>query len=191
MTQMADANVARANQFRQNNAILKQYGNSVGQEARQASAVFDGLNSSKFEQRLQAAGNLGAMTAAAAGSGVGGSSIEQVKQVERLRQQRQDDAIDDASEQSKYNRAVTQTAMMDSAFNSLDSSPIMASLNYQATDLVMDTSKQYKYTIQRAAMDGFNGYQGNMNNTGINLSGFTKGGASGGSSGSSSGATRL
>lgn len=189
MTQMADANVARANQFRQNNAIFKSYGNQVGQEARQAAATLDGLNSTKFDQRLQAAGNLGAMTAAASAAGVGGSSIEQVKQTERLRQQRADDAIDSAIETTQYNRGLTQTGLMDSAFNQLDSSPIFANSTYQAEDLVMDTSGQYKYTFGKAMMDGFNGSQGNLNNIGLNLSSFMK--SNSGTVSSNSGATRV
>lgn len=211
MLQMADANLARYNQWRQNKQTMDKFGTDWSQNAYNSAKVIDGLNSRKFEERLANAGNLGSIAASAAAAGVGGASVEQNSQVERLRQARQSDVSSNQIRDAHYADNLNRVAMIDNAYNQLTTDANFANLNYQAQDMVVDNSWAQKYTLGKAAMDGMNGFSGNMNNVGINASEWTannekkgttgfgsasnsfswfKGGASGGGK-SGGGATRL
>lgn len=173
MLQMADANLARYNEWRQNKQTMDKFGSDWSQNAYNSAKIIDGLNSKKFEDRLASAGNLGSIAAAAAAAGVGGASVQQNLQVERLRQQRQDDANSQQLQDAQYADGLNRVAMIDNAYKQLSTDPVFANLNYQAQDMVVDNSWAEKYTLGKAAMDGMNGFSGNMNNIGINASEWT------------------
>lgn len=212
MLQMADANLARYNEWRQNKRTLDKFGQDWSNNAYNSGKIIDGLNSKRFEDRLANAGNLGAIAASAAAAGVGGASVDQNLQVERMRQARQDATTIDQIEQVKYADGLARTALIDNSYNQLTMGTQYANLNYQAQDMVVDNSWKDKYSLGKAGMDAFNGFSGNMNSLGIDVSSFTNkqqakgttgfgglgtmfswftgGGKSGASSGGS-GATRL
>lgn len=173
MLQMADANLARFNEWRQNKQTMEKFGSDWSQNAYNSAKVIDGLNSRKFEERLANAGNLGSIAAAASAAGVGGASVEQNSQVERLRQARQSDASSNQIRDAQYADGLNRVALIDNAYNSLTTGSNFANLNYQAQDMVVDNSWASKYSLGKAAMDGVNGFSGNMNNIGINASDWT------------------
>lgn len=177
MLNMADANVARYQQWRDNKKKLGAMGEAYSQDSRNFGKQIDQMNSAKFEQRLQAAGQLGSILAEAAAAGVGGASVEQVYEAEKFRNERQQWAMSEQIKDAEYAHTMNQVAILDNGYNSLDSTTVFSSLNYQAQDLVIDNSWKEKYTLQQGAMDGFNGFTGNMNNLGIDMSGtgFSKG----------------
>lgn len=175
MLNMADANVARYQQWRDNNKKLDAMGEAMRQDTRNFGKQIDQMNSAKFEQRIQAAGQLGSILAEAAAAGVGGASVEAVYEAEKFKNERQDWAMSEQIKDAEYAHTMNQVAIMDNGYNSLDSTAVFSSLNYQAEDLVMDNSWQHKYNPLQAASDGFNGFQGNMNNIGLDVSGFMGG----------------
>ena len=211
MISMVNANTARYNQWRQNKLEQDAFGKAWSQQGYNSAKTMDALNSKSFESRVAAAGNLGAIAASAAAAGVGGASVRQMEQVEELRQARQSDSIEQAKVDATYAANEQKTALIDNSTRGISFDPVMAGLNYQAVDMVVDNSWQHKYSIGRAAMDGFNGFSGNMNNIGFDASKWTskqedKGttgfggmstmfswfkGMGGGASGGGSGATRL
>lgn len=191
MLAMADANLARYNQRRQDKHTLDKFGSDWSQNAYNSSKVMDGLNSKRFNDRLASAGNLGAIVAAAAAAGVGGASVQQNMQTERMRQQRQDDANVQQQQDVQYADNLNRVAMIDNAYNQLSTDPAFANLNYQATDMVVDNSWQYKYGIDKLLKDGMGGFSGNMNNTGADMSNWTAGKEKSGATGFGSAANSL
>lgn len=174
MLAMADASNRDFEMRRQNKKKLEAYGEQVSQEAWNASNQADKMNQSRFESRLQNIGNLGSIIAAAAAAGVGGSSVEDVANAETLRQQRQEEQASRDMTDWQYARNLNQVSMMDNAFNSLDiSAGNFANLTYAARDMVTDNSWQHKYSLGKAAMDGVNGFMGNMDKIGIDVSAIT------------------
>ncbi|CUH74613.1 internal virion protein [Cronobacter phage Dev-CD-23823] len=176
MLAMAQASYADFEKRRNNKKALQAYGEAVSQEAWNASRQANAMNNQKFEANLQNAGNLGRITAAASAAGVGGSSVDAVYQTEVMRQQRQEQAAADQMADWQYARNLNQISMMDNIWNSLDMSANFANVTYKANELVVDNtfdnSWQHKYTIGKAAMDGMNGFMGNMNNIGLNVQDF-------------------
>lgn len=172
---MADANLARYNQWRQDKKTMDSMGEALSQNSYNYGKTMDALSSNRFEQRISAAGNLGAIAASAAAAGVGGSSVDVVQQTEQMRQARQDNAMQNAIDDAQYVQGLNRTAIVDNAYSQLSTDPVFANLNYQAERMVVDNSWQHKYSLGKAAMDGFNGFSGNMNNIGINASEWTAG----------------
>lgn len=207
MMSMADANVNRYKQWRQNKLEQDAYGKAWSQQGYNSAKTMDALNSRAFEQRLAAAGNLGSMIASAAAAGVGGASVTQNMQVEELRQARQSDAMAQSKVDAQYADNEQRLALIDNSTRGISFDPLFSGLNYQAVDMTTDTSWQHKYSLGKAAMDGYNGFTGNMNNLNVDASNFTSkqeskgatgfGGAStmfswfGGAGKSGAGATRL
>lgn len=212
MLQMADANLARYNQWRQDKKTMDNMGEALSQNSYNQGKIMDGLNSQRFEQRIANAGNLGAIAASAAAAGVGGSSVDVIQQTEEMRQARQNNAMSQSIEDAQFVNSLQRTAIVDNAMSQLSTDPVFANLNYQAERMVVDNSWAEKYTLGKAAMDGMNGFSGNMNNIGIDASKWTAGqekkgttgfgsasnsfswfggGGKGGASSGGSGATRL
>lgn len=178
MLNMADANVARYQQWRDNNKKLDAMGEALRQDTWNFGKQIDQMNSAKFEQRIQAAGQLGSILAESAAAGVGGASVEAVYEAEKFKADRQQWAMSEQIKDAEYGHTLNQVAIMDNGYNSLDSSAVFSSLNYQAQDMVFDTSWEHNYSPLQAASDGFNGFTGNMNNLGLDVSSFM-GGSSG------------
>lgn len=171
MLAMADASARDFDMRRQNKKKLEAYGEQVSQEAWNAAKQADAMNKSRFESSLQNSANLGSIVAAAAAAGVGGSSVEDAYNAEQLRQIRQDEQASRDMADWQYSRNLNQISMMDNAFNGLElSAGNFADLTYQARDMVTDNSWQHKYSIGKMAMDGVNGFMGNMDKVGVNAS---------------------
>lgn len=176
MLSMANASEQDFQRRRANKKALQQYGEAVSQEAWNAARQADSMNSQKFEQQLSNAGRLGSIAASAAAAGVGGSSVDAVYQTEMMRQDRQEQAASQQMDDWQYARNLNQISMMDNAWESQDMGISFADLTYKANELVLeqaqDNSWQHKYSIGKAAMDGMNGFMGNMNNIGFNAQDF-------------------
>lgn len=174
MMAMADASARDFEMRRQNKKKLEAYGEQVSQEAWNASNQADKMNSSRFESRLQNMGNIGSLVAAAAAAGVGGSSVTAVADAENLRQSRVEEQASRDMGDWQYARNLNQISMMDNAFNSLDlSAGNFANLTYSTRDMVTDNSWQHKWSIGKGLMDGVNGFMGNMDKIGIDVSAIT------------------
>lgn len=174
MMAMADASARDFEMRRQNKKKLEAYGEQVSQEAWNAANQADQMNKSRFESRLQQMGNLGSVIAAAAAAGVGGSSVEDVYNAEQLRQTRVEEQASHDMADWQYARNLNQTSMMDNAFNSLDlSAGNFANLTYSTRDMVTDNSWQHKWSIGKGLMDGANGFMGNMDKLGLDVSALT------------------
>lgn len=193
MLAMANASAQDFERRRSNKKALRAYGEAVSQEAWNAAKQADAMNSQKFEAQLAQAGRLGSITAAAAAAGVGGSSVDAVYNTELMRQDRMEQAASQQMDDWQYARNLNQISMMDNIYDSLDMGVSFADVNYKANELVVDNtfdnSWQHKYSIGKAAMDGMNGFMGNMNNIGINVQDFGFKGKNifGGGSGKSTG----
>lgn len=176
MLAMANASAQDFERRRSNKKALRAYGEAVSQEAWNAAKQADAMNSQKFEAQLSQAGRLGSITAAAAAAGVGGSSVDAVYNTELMRQDRMEQAASQQMDDWQYARNLNQISMMDNIYDSLDMGVSFADVNYKANELVVDNtfdnSWQHKYSIGKAAMDGMNGFMGNMNNIGINVQDF-------------------
>lgn len=176
MLAMANASAQDFERRRSNKKALRAYGEAVSQEAWNAAKQADAMNSQKFEAQLAQAGRLGSITAAAAAAGVGGSSVDAVYNTELMRQDRMEQAASQQMDDWQYARNLNQISMMDNIYDSLDMGVSFADVNYKANELVVDNtfdnSWQHKYSIGKAAMDGMNGFMGNMNNIGINVQDF-------------------
>lgn len=176
MLAMANASAQDFERRRSNKKALRAYGEAVSQEAWNAAKQADAMNSQKFEAQLAQAGRLGSITAAAAAAGVGGSSVDAVYNTELMRQDRMEQAASQQMDDWQYARNLNQISMMDNIYDSLDMGVSFADVNYKANELVVDNtfdnSWQHKYSIGKAAMDGMNGFIGNMNNIGINVQDF-------------------
>ena len=176
MLAMANASAQDFERRRSNKKALRAYGEAVSQEAWNAAKQADAMNSQKFEAQLAQAGRLGSITAAAAAAGVGGSSVDAVYNTELMRQDRMEQAASQQMDDWQYARNLNQISMMDNIYDSLDMGISFADVNYKANELVVDNtfdnSWQHKYSIGKAAMDGMNGFMGNMNNIGINVQDF-------------------
>ncbi|QQM15481.1 hypothetical protein [Kosakonia virus Kc318] len=176
MLAMANASEQDFQRRRANKQALKAYGEAVSQEAWNSAKQADAMNSQKFEQQLSNAGRLGSIAASAAAAGVGGSSVDAVYNTELMRQDRQEQAASQQMDDWQYARNLNQISMMDNIYNNLDFGVSFADLTYKANELVLDQAQdnswQHKYSIGKAAMDGMNGFMGNMNNIGINLQDF-------------------
>ncbi len=174
MLAMADASNRDFEMRRQNKKKLEAYGEQVSQEAWNASNQADKMNSSRFESRLQSMGNIGSLVAAAAAAGVGGSSVTAVADAENLRQSRTEEQASRDMADWQYARNLNQTSMMDNAFNSLDlSAGNFANLTYSTRDMVTDNSGLHKWSLGKGLMDGANGFMGNMNTLGLDVSALT------------------
>lgn len=195
MLAMANASAQDFERRRSNKKALRAYGEAVSQEAWNAAKQADAMNSQKFEAQLAQAGRLGSITAAAAAAGVGGSSVDAVYNTELMRQDRMEQAASQQMDDWQYARNLNQISMMDNIYDSLDMGVSFADVNYKANELVVDNtfdnSWQHKYSIGKAAMDGMNGFMGNMNNIGINVQDFGFKGKNifGGGSGKATGGT--
>lgn len=176
MLAMANASAQDFERRRSNKKALRAYGEAVSQEAWNAAKQADAMNSQKFEAQLSQAGRLGSIAAAAAAAGVGGSSVDAVYNTELMRQDRMEQAASQQMDDWQYARNLNQISMMDNIYDSLDMGVSFADVNYKANELVVDNtfdnSWQHKYSIGKAAMDGMNGFMGNMNNIGINVQDF-------------------
>lgn len=174
MVAMAEASNRDFEMRRQNKKKLEAYGEQVSQEAWNAANQADKMNKSRFESRLQNMGNLGSVIAAAAAAGVGGSSVESVYNAEQLRQSRMEEQTSRDMADWQYARNLNQVSMMDNAFNSLDlSAGNFANLTYAARDMVSDNSWQHKWSLGKGLMDGANGFMGNMDKLGLDVSALT------------------
>ncbi|CCI88421.2 hypothetical protein BN110_002 [Yersinia phage phiR8-01] len=169
----ATATLQRTEQSLQNQRIGRQAERDIDSSARSYTQAMDGLASDKFNTRLQAMNNVGQMAAEAAAAGVAGGSVEQVEQVERLRQARVEVGIQRGEENARWAKLQQDTAIMDQFISQTDTSAIFADLDYTAKDMVFNNEWQHKYSLGKAAMDGMNGFSGNMNNIGINASEWT------------------
>lgn len=182
MNAMADANLARYLQGKQNKAVMDNMEDQLHQEAFNASRQLESMADSKFESRLAAASAIGSIAASASFAGVGGSSIDQLVGAERVRQARIDNSADRQIKDTELVRNLNQTAIIDNGYNSLDNSIILAdNLDYTPQDLVIDNSWQHKYGkfdlilgTGKAGQDAISGFTGNMNNVGMNLGGSGK-----------------
>lgn len=176
MLAMANASAQDFERRRSNKKALRAYGEAVSQEAWNSAKQADAMNSQKFEAQLSQAGRLGSIAAAAAAAGVGGSSVDAVYNTELMRQDRMEQAASQQMDDWQYARNLNQISMMDNIYDSLDMGVSFADVNYKANELVVDNtfdnSWQHKYSIGKAAMDGMNGFMGNMNNIGINVQDF-------------------
>lgn len=176
MLAMANASAQDFERRRSNKKALRAYGEAVSQEAWNAAKQADAMNSQKFEAQLAQAGRLGSIAAAAAAVGVGGSSVDAVYNTELMRQGRMEQAASQQMDDWQYARNLNQISMMDNIYDSLDMGVSFADVNYKANELVVDNtfdnSWQHKYSIGKAAMDGMNGFMGNMTNIGINVQDF-------------------
>lgn len=176
MLAMANASAQDFERRRSNKKALRAYGEAVSQEAWNSAKQADAMNSQKFEAQLAQAGRLGSIAAAAAAAGVGGSSVDAVYNTELMRQDRMEQAASQQMDDWQYARNLNQISMMDNIYDSLDMGVSFADVNYKANELVVDNtfdnSWQHKYSIGKAAMDGMNGFMGNMNNIGINVQDF-------------------
>ncbi|AKQ07698.1 hypothetical protein [Yersinia phage vB_YenP_ISAO8] len=171
----ATANLQRIEQSLNNQRLGRIAEREMDQSARNYTQVMDGLASDKFSTKLQSMNNIGQMAASAAAAGVAGGSIEQVEQVERLRAARVDNELDKQGENAKWAKIYNDTAIQDNLISQTDTSGIFADIDYTAKDLVFDNSWQHKYGLMDAAMDGMNGFSGNMDKVGkggINLQSF-------------------
>lgn len=171
----ATANLQRIEQSLNNQRLGRIAEREMDQSARNYTQVMDGLASDKFTNKLQAMNNVGQMAAAAAAAGVAGGSIEQVEQVENLRAARVDNEINKQGENAKWAKIYNDTAIQDNLISQTDTSGIFADLDYTAKDLVFDNSWQHKYSLGDAALDGMNGFSGNMDKVGkggVNLQQF-------------------
>lgn len=174
MLAMAEASNRDFEMRRQNKKKLEAYGEQVSQEAWNASNQADKMNSSRFESKLQNMGNIGSLVAAAAAAGVGGSSVDAAAGAEKLRQSRMEEQASRDMADWQYARNLNQTSMMDNAFNSLElSAGNFANLTYAARDMVTDNSWAYKWNLGKGIMDGANGFTGNMNKLGLDVSALT------------------
>lgn len=216
MLNMASANVARYQQWRDNKKTLEAMGDQYSQDAWNFGKQIDAMNSQKFEQRVAAAGNLGSILAEAAAAGVGGASVEAVYETEKFKNDRQQWAMDNQIKDAEYAHRINQSAILDNGYNALDGGTQFSSLNYQAMDMVTDTSWQHKFTTTNLVLGtgpamkaAVNGFSGNMDAVGFNVGGMMGGmggkgggankglGAKGGQTvkglgaGQNSGATRL
>lgn len=176
MLNMADANVARYQQWRDNKKSLEAMGEQYSQDQWNFGKQIDAMNSSKFEQRLEAAGNLGSILAESAAAGVGGASVEAVYETEKFKQERQQWAIDNQIKDAEYAHRLNQSAILDNGYAALDGGTQFASLNYQAMDMVTDTSWQHKFTTTNlilgtgpAMKAAVNGFSGNMDAVGFKI----------------------
>lgn len=165
----ANADVDRANQQRQNKQAMKQLERGLEAESFNYGKAVDGLNSNRFDQRMQGASALGTLAASAGAAGVGGASIQALEDTERFRQERADQAMTDQIKDATYASALNRTSIMDNQYNAMDNSLILPGLDYSARDFVMEDKYSNKYGIHNAIGDGMNGFSGNMNNVGINL----------------------
>lgn len=180
MLNMADANVARYQQWRDNKKTMEAMGDQYSQDQWNFGKQIDAMNSSKFEQRLQAADNLGSILASAAAAGVGGASVEAVYETEKFRNERQQQAMSQQIKDAEYAHTLNQVAIMDNGYNALDSGTQFASLNYQAQDMVTDTSRQHKFNVGTTLRSAVSGFSGNLDSMGINISGLLNSFGSGG-----------
>lgn len=135
----------------------------------------DGLTSQKFENRLASANNLGSVAASAAAAGVAGGSVEQVAQVEGLRAARVDKALQDQQDNATWAKLYNDTGIQDNLISQTDTSGIFADIDYTSKDLVFNNAWQHKYSLMDSALDGMNGFMGNMDKvgkSGTNLKSF-------------------
>lgn len=165
----SQANVDRANQARQNKQSMRNMETQLDQEAYNSGKLNDSLNSQRFDQRMQGAEQLGALVASAAANGVGGASVETMQATEKFRQERQDQAMRQGLQDAQFASALNRTSITDNGYNQLDTSPILAGFNYQARDYVFKDNQAGKYGLSTMIADGLNGFQGNMNNIGVQL----------------------
>lgn len=168
---IANANLTRYQQQRQNERVGKAMEQQDEQEAFNWGKQVDGLTSARFDQRIEGASALGSLSAQAAFAGVGGASIEQVRMTEEARQVRADAAIVQGLKDAKYVAALSKAAIIDNGYNQLDDSYVFADLDMTPKGLVMNNAWQHKYSLGSAAMDGMNGFSGNMDKVGVNLQG--------------------
>lgn len=166
---IANANLTRYQKQRQNERIGKAMEKQDEQEAFNWGKQVDGLTSARFAQRVEGASALGSLSAQAAFAGVGGASIEQVRMTEEARQARADAAVVQGLQDAKYVSALSKSAIIDNGYNQLDDSYVFADLDLTPKGLVMNNAWQHKYTLGSMAMDGMNGFSGNMDKVGINL----------------------
>lgn len=166
---IATANLTRYQQQRQNDRIGKAMEKQDEQEAFNWGKQVDGLTSARFDQRIEGASALGSLTAQAAFAGVGGGSVEQVRMTEEARQARADAAVVQGLQDAKYVSALSKAAVIDNGYSQLDDSYVFADLDLTPKGLVMNNAWQHKYSLGTAAMDGMNGFSGNMDKVGLNL----------------------
>lgn len=169
---MASANSARMQQWSDNKRKLDAMGKAWNEHNRNIGLQRDSITANKFESQLENAGMMGSIVAQAAASGVGGASVEQVMQTEQLRRDRVDQTYDKQRDMLNVADAAMASAIVDNGLSSLDFTTVFSDLDYTPRDLVIDTSSQYKYNLGKAAMDGMNGFSGNMNQLGINLKNY-------------------
>lgn len=169
---MASANSARMEQWSDNKRKLDAMGKAWNEHTYNVGAQRDSIAANKFESQLQNAGMMGSIIAQAAASGVGGASVEQVMQTEQLRRDRVDQTFDKQTTQLNVADAAMANAIVDKGLSSLDFTTVFSDLDYTPKDLVIDTSSQFKYSLGKAAMDGMNGFSGNMDKLGMNLKNF-------------------
>lgn len=174
---MATANLDRYMQQKQNKKNMEAMENALHSDSFNYARQLDGLASNKMNERLMGASALGSLAAQAGAAGVGGASVDALADTERLRQLRVDQALDDQIKDAQIVHNQNQTAILDNGYASLDDSYIFAGLDYTPKDLVFDNSWQYEYKTRdlilgtgKAGQDAFNGFSGNMNNVGIDLS---------------------
>ena len=178
----ATANLNRYQQQRDNAKKMDAGAEALRQDTWNYGKQIDGMNSGRFEQRVQAAGALGSLMAQAAFAGVGGSTVDMVADTEAMRQARSDQAIADQIKDAGYVHALNQTSIIDNTFSSLDDSYIFAGLDYSPKDLVFDQSWEHKFTTTNLVLGtgpamkaAVNGFSGNMDAVGINVGGMMGG----------------
>ncbi|QOC54370.1 hypothetical protein Atoyac15_06 [Aeromonas phage Atoyac15] len=164
----ATASLQRVEQSLNNQRLGRITEQKQDENSRNYVQSIDGITSQKFENRLVSANNLGSVAASAAAAGVAGGSVEQVAQVEGLRAARVNKALEDQQDNANWAKLYNDTAIQDNLISQTDTSGIFADIDYTSKDLVFNNAWQHKYSLMDSAMDGMNGFMGNMDKVGKN-----------------------